>query len=76
MPFTLFALIPPQATVTAARMPFRIVLALCLLCLTACASRPVVPHADVPQAEAPIETQPLPPEIKPLTVEQEEQVAG
>lgn len=57
-------------------MPFRILLALCLLLLSACASRPEVPHADVPQVEAPIETQPLSPEIKPLTVEQEEQVAG
>ncbi len=57
-------------------MPFRIVLALCLLFLSGCASRTAVPRTDVPQAEAPIEAQPLPPEIKPLTVEQEEQVAG
>lgn len=57
-------------------MPLRILLALCLLFVSACASRPALPPADVPRVEVPVEAEPLPPEIKPLTMEQEEQVAG
>lgn len=57
-------------------MPFRILLALSLVFLSACAPHPAVPRAEVPRVEVPIEAEPLPPEIKPLTMEQEEQVAG
>jgi hypothetical protein len=57
-------------------MPFRIVFALFLVFLSACAPRPAVPRAELPRAEVPVEAEPLPPEIKPLTMEQEEQVAG
>lgn len=68
---SLLALIPPHAAATAARMPLRLALTFSVALLSACASRPVVPREDVPVA-----AEPLPPEIKPLTLEQEEQVAG
>ncbi|BCH20275.1 hypothetical protein MesoLjLb_00600 [Mesorhizobium sp. L-8-3] len=57
-------------------MPFRIVFALCIVFLSACTPRSAPPRVEVPRVEVPIEAEPLPPEIKPLTMEQEEQVAG
>jgi hypothetical protein len=50
-------------------MSFRILSMLLLVLLCACASsRPSFPREEVPAA-----AEPLPPEIKPLTMEQEEQ---
>lgn len=71
LPFTIYRPDPATRRRYRRRMPRRLVLALCLALLSACASPAVVRHDDVPAV-----AEPLPSEIKPLTVEQEEQVAA
>jgi type IV pilus biogenesis protein CpaD/CtpE len=71
---------PPQIPAHLMLLPLRLALTIAACaCLAACASRTTasIPRTDVPasQTEADEQPEPLPPGIKPLTVEQEETIS-